>query len=35
MTDKDYKLESSALCPVSARAKDVRCEITPWKKIHA
>ena len=32
MTNKDYKLESSALCPVSACAKDGRCEITPWNR---
>ena len=32
MTNKDYKLESSALCPISASAKDGRCEITPWNR---
>lgn len=32
MTDKDYKLESSALCPISASARDGRCEVTPWNR---
>ena len=32
MTNKDYKLESSALCPLRASAKDGRCEITPWNR---